>query len=77
MNKDIDCDYERQLQEKDIEIAILKKSLYVALGTSRLEEKILEFEIRAELASQMAEALTTKVDKAVFSEINEYKYKGD
>lgn len=42
---------------------------YVALGISRLEEKILEFATRAELASQMAEALATKVDKAIFSEI--------
>jgi len=42
---------------------------YVSLSISRLEEKILEFDTRSELANQMAEALSTKVDKDVFSTI--------
>ena len=42
---------------------------YVSLAISRLEEKILEFETRSELANQMAEALATKIDKDVFSTI--------
>jgi len=42
---------------------------YVSLAISRLEEKILEFETRSALANQMAEALSTKIDKDVFSEI--------
>lgn len=42
---------------------------YVALSISRLEEKILAFDTRSKLAKQMGEALATKIDKEVFSEI--------
>lgn len=42
---------------------------YVSLSISRLEEKILAFDTRSKLAKQMGEALSTKIDKEVFSEI--------
>ena len=42
---------------------------YHALSISKLEEKILNFEVRSKLAKQMGEALATKIDKQVFAEV--------
>lgn len=42
---------------------------YYALSISRLEEKVLHFETRSELAKQMGEALAVTIDKQVFSQV--------
>ena len=42
---------------------------YYALSISRLEEKVLHFETRSELAKQMGEALAVTIDKQVFAQV--------
>lgn len=42
---------------------------YYALSISKLEEKLLHFQTRGELAKQMGEALAYTIDKAVFSQV--------
>lgn len=54
------------VKERVINIA---QPQYHALSISKLEEKILNFEVRSKLAKQMGEALATKIDKQVFSEV--------
>lgn len=42
---------------------------YYALSISRLEEKVLHFDTRSELAKQMGEALAVTIDKQVFDQV--------
>ena len=50
-------------------IITITQPQYHAISLSRLEEKILHFEVRSKLAREMGGALATKIDKAVFAEV--------